>query len=66
MYLTVHKVNAVITFETVTAGDRMCINLPNKPIKNESLQLTNPPHDNKTTIESIEGFSVKLNSKVLI
>jgi hypothetical protein len=47
IYPTVHKVNAVITFETVTAGDRMCINLPNKPIKNELLQLTNPPHNNK-------------------
>ena len=42
----VHKVNAMITFETVTAGDRMSINHPNKPIKNELLQLTNPIKNN--------------------
>jgi len=43
----VHEVNAMITFLTVTAGDRMSINHPIKSIKNELLQLTNPPHSNK-------------------
>ena len=41
-YTMVHKVNAIKTFWTVTAGDN-----PNKPIKNELLQLTNSPHNNK-------------------
>jgi len=43
----VHTVNVMITMQTVTAGDRMSINHPNKPIKNELPQLTNLPHNNK-------------------
>jgi len=37
----------MMTFKTVNAEYRISVNHPNKPIKNELLQLTNLPHNNK-------------------
>jgi len=44
----------------------MSVKHPNKPIKNELIQLTNPPHSNKDHNWGNTRFSVKLNSKVVI
>ena len=66
IYCTVYKVNSMIKFWSVTAGYRISVNHPNKPIKNELLQLTNLPHNNKNNNWVNTWFSVTLNSKVLI
>ena len=44
----------------------MSVKHPNKPNKNELLQLTNPPHSNKDHNCGNTWFSVKLKSKVVI
>jgi len=44
----------------------MSVNHPNKPNKNEFLQLTNLPHNDQNHNLVISWFSVKLNSKVVI